>query len=79
AREGGEVFDKTGSTKIGILTSGGFAPTLQKAIGQAYIETTHAHTGDDVVVRVRGRDIEARIADMPFVQAKTKKSVKKAA
>ncbi|MEZ5902821.1 MAG: glycine cleavage system aminomethyltransferase GcvT [Alphaproteobacteria bacterium] len=79
AREGAEVFDKTGSTKIGILTSGGFAPTLQKAIGQAYIETTHAHTGDDVVVRVRGRDIEARIADMPFVQAKTKKSVKKAA
>lgn len=79
AREGAEVFDASGETLIGVLTSGGFSPSTQKAIGQAYISTAQANIGDTVNVRVRGRDIEAKIADMPFVQAKTKKAVKKAA
>lgn len=77
AREGAEVFSADGETQIGVLTSGGFSPTLQKAIAQAYIQTDHANTGDAVNIRVRGRDIEAIITDMPFVQAKTKKSQNK--
>ena len=40
AREGAEVFDESGEKQIGVLTSGGFSPTLKQAIGQAYIETT---------------------------------------
>jgi aminomethyltransferase len=79
AREGAEVFDASGENKIGVLTSGGFSPTLQKAIGQAYIESTSAHIDSAVIVKVRGRDIEAKITDMPFVQAKTKQTTKKAA
>ncbi len=77
AREGAEIFDKDGSTQLGTLTSGGFAPTLQAAIGQGYV--SQGNIGDAVIVRVRGRDIEAEIADIPFVQARTKKTVKKAA
>ena len=76
AREGAEVFDESGEMKIGVLTSGGFSPTLQKAIGQAYIDSGRVKTGNKVNVRVRGRDIEAIITDMPFVQAKTKKPQK---
>jgi aminomethyltransferase len=79
AREGAEVFDAAGETQIGVLTSGGFSPTLKKSIAQAYIETKHAETGTKINIRVRGRDIEAQISNMPFVQAKTKKAVKKAA
>jgi aminomethyltransferase len=79
AREGAEVFDESGENQIGVLTSGGFSPTLQKAIGQAYIETAQADAGTKINIRVRGRDIEAEITNMPFVQAKTKKAVKKAA
>ena len=79
AREGAEVFDTNGEKQIGVLTSGGFSPTLQKAIGQAYIETASSQTGNNVIVKVRGRDIEAQITDMPFVQAKTKQTTKKAA
>ncbi len=79
AREGAEVFTANGETEIGVLTSGGFSPTLQKAIAQAYIQTGHANTGDAVNIRVRGRDIEAVITDMPFVQAKTKRTIKKVA
>lgn len=79
AREGTELFDESGDNKIGIMTSGGFSPTLQEAIGQAYVDTDKAGTDTKVIARVRGRDIEAEVADMPFVQAKTKKAVKKAA
>lgn len=79
AREGTEIFDESGANKIGILTSGGFSPTLQEAIGQAYIDTDKAASGSKVIARVRGRDIEAEITNMPFVEAKTKKPVKKKA
>lgn len=79
AREGTEIFDEAGENKIGIMTSGGFSPSLQKAIGQAYIEADKAKVGSKVLARVRGRDIEAELADMPFMAAKTKKTVKKAA
>lgn len=72
AREGAEVFDATGTKQIGVLTSGGFSPTLKFAIGQAYIKTDHATQGSPVIVRVRGRDIEAEITNMPFLKAKTK-------
>ncbi len=79
AREGAEVFDAAGKKKIGVLTSGGFSPTLQTAIGQAYIDIEHANINTKINIRVRNRDIEAIIADMPFVQAKTKKTTKEAA
>ena len=79
AREGTEIFDASGENKIGVMTSGGFSPTLQAAIGMAYIETDKAKDGTKIIARVRGRDIEAEISEMPFVQAKTKKAIKKAA
>lgn len=79
AREGAEIYDATGTKKIGILTSGGFSPTLKQAIGQGYVETKYAETGAQVNVRVRGRDIEGEIADLPFVKAKTKNTMNKAA
>ncbi len=77
AREGAEIHDTNGK-KIGTLTSGGFAPSLDAAIGQGYVPIEFATPGTKVLVNVRGRDIEAEIASMPFVPAKTK-SAKKAA
>lgn len=75
AREGAEIFSKDGQ-KLGDLTSGGFSPTLNEAIGQGYIDTKLGKIGDEVLVRVRGRDIEAVIAPLPFVKPKTKAAAK---
>ena len=75
AREGAEIFSKTGQ-KLGDLTSGGFSPTLNEAIGQGYVDTKLGKIGDEVLVRVRGRDIEAVIAPLPFVKPKTKAAAK---
>jgi len=71
AREGAEIYAKSGE-KLGEITSGGFSPTLNEAIGQGYIDTRYANIGDEVLVRVRGRDIEGIITQLPFVKPKTK-------
>jgi aminomethyltransferase len=71
AREGAEIYALTGE-KLGDLTSGGFSPTLNEAIGQGYVEISHANVGTEILIRVRGRDIKAVICDLPFVKPKTK-------
>lgn len=78
AREHAEIIGSDGQ-KIGELTSGGFSPTLNEAIGQGYIENTELPVGSEIFVRVRGRDIAGVIAAMPFVQPKTKQATKNAA
>jgi aminomethyltransferase len=75
AREGAEVFSKSGQ-KLGDFTSGGFSPTLNEAIGQGYIDAKLGNIGDEVMVRVRGRDIEGVITPLPFVKPKTKAAIK---
>ncbi len=71
AREGAEIRNKDG-VKIGELTSGGFSPTLNKAIGQGYVPMEYTAKDTEILINVRGRDIEAKVTTMPFVAAKTK-------
>jgi aminomethyltransferase len=71
AREGAEIYSVDGE-KIGDLTSGGFSPSLKQAIGQGYVNIKYSQVGTKILVRVRGRDIEAVVEKMPFVEASTK-------
>lgn len=73
-REGSEV--RKDGKKIGVLTSGGFSPTLKSSIGQAYIENNLAKPDQLVTVIIREREVSAVICSPVFVPAKTK-SVKK--
>lgn len=73
AREGALVFDEQG-LEIGALTSGGYSPSLEMAIGQAYVPVEYSKPGTDIFVGVRNRKIAARIAEMPFVEARTRKN-----
>ncbi len=77
AREGAELRDSTGR-KIGIMTSGGFSPSLKQSVGQGYAETAFAKPATKIFAHVRGRDLAAEITAMPFVPTKTK-AVRKAA
>lgn len=79
AREGAEILSAAGMGRIGVLTSGGFSPTLKEGIGQGYVAAGHAVAGEKVFVNVRGRNIAAEIAVMPFVPAGTKSMKKQAA
>jgi len=51
--------------EVGEITSGGFAPTLQKAIAMARVE---ASVGDQVEVDIRGKKVAAKVVNPPFVR-----------
>lgn len=65
AREGAEVY--AGGQKVGVLTSGGFSPTLQRPIAMAYVDRGHAAIGTALEVDVRGKRLPATVTAMPFV------------
>ena len=66
AREGAEILDASG-TAIGVVTSGGFAPSLGKAIALGFVPPAHANPGSKLQVSVRGRAQPAEVVPTPFV------------
>ena len=51
---------------VGQVTSGTFGPTVQKNIALAYVPAELAKVGTDVAVRIRDRDIPAKVVKVPF-------------
>ena len=66
AREGAEILDASGSP-IGVVTSGGFAPSLGKAIAMGFVPPSHAAIGTKLQVSVRNRVQPAEVVETPFV------------
>ncbi len=66
AREGAEILDASGNA-IGVVTSGGFAPSLGKAIALGFVPPAHATHGSKLQVSVRGRAQPAEVVPTPFV------------
>lgn len=66
AREGAEILDADG-TAIGVVTSGGFAPSLGKAIALGFVPPQHTAIGTKLQVSVRGRAQSAEVVPTPFV------------
>jgi aminomethyltransferase len=54
-----------GEREIGEITSGGFAPTLQRSIAFARLQ---AGSGDSCEVDLRGKRIKAKVVKPPFVR-----------
>ena len=52
--------------EIGVVASGSPAPYLKKNIGMTYLPIEHAVVGKDFFVVVRGRQVPARVVEMPF-------------
>ncbi|NRG19780.1 glycine cleavage system aminomethyltransferase GcvT [Rhizobiales bacterium] len=67
AREGAEIRNAKGET-VGTVTSGGFAPTVGAPIAMGYVTPEAAGIGTDLVLVVRGRELPAKVVDMPFVE-----------
>jgi glycine cleavage system T protein (aminomethyltransferase) len=51
---------------VGAVTSGTYAPYLQKNIGLCYLPAAHAAVGTDLEIEVRGRPVSARVVPTPF-------------
>ncbi len=64
ARQGHAVLSE--GRPVGAVTSGTWSPTLDKAIGMAYVPATLAAPGTPLAIDVRGRMVEATVVGVPF-------------
>lgn len=71
ARSHYEIESKDGKI-IGYVTSGGFAPTLNKNIGLGLIQSEHANVGDHIDILVRNRKLDAVIIKNGFYKRNRK-------
>jgi aminomethyltransferase len=68
-RQGYKLFD--GDTEIGFLTSGGFAPTLDKGVGMGLVKASYVKP-ENLAVEIRGKMIPAKKMKPPFVAKSVK-------
>ena len=66
AREGAQITDAAGAV-VGVVTSGGFSPTLQAPIALGFVPPALATPGTRLAVLVRGRAQSAEVTGLPFV------------
>ena len=65
AREGAEIVTREGAV-VGRVTSGGFAPSLERPIAMGYVAREQASEGTELAALVRGKALPARVVRMPF-------------
>jgi aminomethyltransferase len=72
AREGAIITDEHGH-EIGIVTSGGFAPSLNAPVAMGYVAAVFAAIGTPVHVMVRDKPLKATVSALPFVPNRFKR------
>ncbi|MDD3445064.1 MAG: glycine cleavage T C-terminal barrel domain-containing protein, partial [Zavarzinia sp.] len=65
AREG-TVIAAPGGAEIGIVTSGGFGPTVEGPVAMGYVPPEYATPGTKLDLIVRGKPLPAEVATLPF-------------
>ncbi len=68
ARHGYPAF--LGNAELGPVTSGSFAPFLQKNIGLVYLPAGRSAPGTEFDVDIRGKRVPARVVPTPFYKRK---------
>ena len=65
-REGAAIADNDGNI-VGVITSGGFGPTLQAPVAMGYVTTALAAVGTRLNAIVRGKIRQIKVTKMPLV------------
>ncbi len=72
-RAGNYIYqDIEGKIEIGIITSGGYSPTLRQPISMGRIKNMNLENIENVYVRIRDNILPAKICKLPFIQTKYK-------
>ena len=64
-REGAPIFDAH-NRRLGAVTSGTLAPTVNQPIAMAYLAANHGLPHHEVYAEVRGKRYPMRVSAMPF-------------
>jgi aminomethyltransferase len=65
AREGAEIVAPDGA-EIGVVTSGGFGPSVGRPIAMGFVAAAFAAPGTELALKVRGKALPAKIVALPF-------------
>ena len=71
AREGTEI-QLNGET-VGMITSGGFGPSVERPVSMGYVHSAQADIGTKLDLMIRGKPHPAEICQLPFVQPNYKR------
>ena len=66
AREDCEIIHN--GEKVGVITSGTFAQTLNKSISMGYVKPELTKPGTELVIDIRGKSHAAKVVEIPFYQ-----------
>lgn len=72
-RTGYKVYDESGEKEIGYVTTGSYAPTLDKYLAMAFVPVESSGRGTKVRVDCRGKKVLAEVVKMPFYRREGKK------
>lgn len=69
-REGTVLFaSETAAEPVGVVTSGGFGPTVNAPVAMGYVHADNADFGAALFGEVRGKRLPVTVASLPFVAA----------
>lgn len=71
AREGTEIH--VDGSPVGLVTSGGFGPSVDAPVAMGYVAAAHTAPGTKIDLMVRGKARPAEIAPLPFIPARYKR------
>lgn len=69
-RDDAPLVDPTSGDEVGLVTSGGYGPTVGGPVAMGYVRSSAsdgAEPGSDLVALVRGKELAVRVVDLPFV------------
>ena len=72
----GTVIESEDGQDIGVVTSGGFGPSVGGPVAMGYVNAGYSSTGTKLRLIVRGKAHDAEVVDMPFVPHRYYRGVK---
>ncbi|WP_455373032.1 glycine cleavage system aminomethyltransferase GcvT [Limibacillus halophilus] len=75
-REGTELLEEGGDS-VGVITSGGFSPSLGLPIAMGYLPPHLTEPGTAVAALSRGKEVPCHVAGLPFLPSRTASRAKK--
>jgi len=71
AREGVDI--QMNGQRIGVITSGGFGPSVEAPVAMGYVAAAHSAPGTKIDLIIRGKAHPAEVCALPFVQPNYKR------
>jgi len=63
----GAVIRNAEEINIGVITSGGYGPSIGRPVAMGYVASRYAEEGTELTAEVRGKSIPVQVVSLPFI------------